>query len=196
MNYFSRIGNSMDRKRIEDGVREIIGGVGEDPARPGLQRTPARVRRAYEELLSGYEVDVKKLINGALYEIEHNDMVVVSEIEFYSLCEHHMLPFFGSAYIAYIPNGWVIGLSKIPRMVDVFAHRLQLQERMTSQIADCMMETIHPQGVAVVTSGQHLCSMMRGVKKNKTRLVSSCMRGVFEKDEEIQARFFNQIKLP
>jgi GTP cyclohydrolase I len=186
----------MDRKRIEDGVREIIGGVGEDPARPGLQRTPARVRRAYEEMLSGYEVDVKKLINGALYEIEHNDMVVVSEIEFYSLCEHHMLPFFGSAYIAYIPNGWVIGLSKIPRMVDVFTHRLQLQERMTGQIADCIMETIHPQGVAVVTSGQHLCSMMRGVKKNKIRLVSSCMRGVFEKDEELQARFFSQIRLP
>lgn len=111
----------MDRKRIEDGVRVIIGGVGEDPARPGLQRTPARVRWTYEELLSGYDVDVKKLINDALYEIEHNDMVVVSEIELYSLCEHHMLPFFGSAYIACIPGGWVIGLSKIPRMVDVLS---------------------------------------------------------------------------
>ena len=186
----------MDRKRIEDGVREIICGVGEDPKRPGLKRTPARVRRAYEELLSGYEVDFNKLINGARYEIEHNDMVVASEIEFYSLCEHHMLPFFGSAYIAYIPDGKVIGLSKIPRIVDVFAHRLQLQERMTSQIADCLMETIHPQGVAVITSAQHMCSMMRGVKKNKTRLVSSCLRGVFEKDKETQARFFSQIRLP
>jgi GTP cyclohydrolase I len=186
----------MDRDRIEEAVKDIIIGVGEDPARPGLVKTPARVRRAYEELLSGYGMDAKKVIDGALYEVEHNDMVVVSEIEFYSLCEHHMLPFFGYAYIAYIPDGKVIGLSKIPRLVDVFAHRLQLQERMTGQIADCILETIAPQGVAVVTSGQHLCSMMRGVKKGKTRLLSICLRGVFENNQLLQQRFFSQIKLP
>jgi len=189
-------GTKMDRVRIEEAVRDIIVGVGEDPGRPGLMKTPARVRRAYEELLSGYGIDVKKVVNGALYEVEHNDMVVVSDSEFYSLCEHHMLPFFGYAYIAYIPDGKVIGLSKIPRLVDAFAHRLQLQERMTSQIAECIMEAISPQGVAVVTSGQHLCSMMRGVKKSTTRLVASCFRGVFEKNEPLQQRFFSQIKLP
>ena len=123
-------------------------------------------------------------------------MVVVGDIEFYSLCEHHMLPFFGYAYIAYIPDGNVIGLSKIPRLVDVFAHRLQLQERMTSQIAESIMEAIAPQGVAVITSWQHMCSMMRGVKKSKTRLVSSCLRGVFENNEALQQRFFSQIRLP
>jgi GTP cyclohydrolase I len=186
----------MDRKRIEDGVREILEGVGEDPSRQGLQRTPARVRRAYEELLSGYEMDVSKLVNGALYDVAQNDMVVISDIEFYSLCEHHMLPFFGSAFIAYIPNGKVIGLSKIPRIVDVFARRLQIQERLTSQVADCLMDAIEPQGVAVVTSAQHLCSMMRGVMKTKPRLVSSCMRGVFADNEFHQQRFFNQIRLP
>ena len=189
-------GTKMDRVRIEEAVRDIIVGVGEDPGRPGLMKTPARVRRAYEELLSGYGIDVKKVVNGALYEVEHNDMVVVSDIEFYSLCEHHMLPFFGYAYIAYIPDGKVIGLSKIPRLVDAFAHRLQLQERMTSQIAECIMEAISPQGVAVVTSGQHLCSMMRGVKKSTTRLIASCFQGVFEKNESLQQRFFGQIKLP
>ena len=186
----------MDRDKIEKAVRDIIIGVGEDPGRPGLVRTPGRVRRAYEELLSGYEIDPKKVVDGALYEVESNDMVVISDIEFYSLCEHHMLPFFGYAYIAYIPDGKVIGLSKIPRLVDSFAHRLQIQERMTCQIAECILETITPQGVAVVTSGQHLCSMMRGVKKSKTRLVSSCLRGVFENDQALQQRFFNQIRLP
>jgi GTP cyclohydrolase IA len=186
----------MDRDRIEKAVKDILIGVGEDPERPGLVKTPGRVRRAYEELLSGYGTDPRKVVNGALYEVEHNDMVVVSDVEFYSLCEHHMLPFFGLAYIAYIPDGKVIGLSKIPRLVDVFAHRLQLQERMTSQIADCIQETIAPQGVAVVTSGQHLCSMMRGVKKSETRLVSNCLRGVFENNEALQQRFFSQIRLP
>ena len=186
----------MDRDRIERAVKDIIIGVGEDPGRPGLVKTPGRVRRAYEELLSGYGMDVKKVVNGALYEVKNNDMVVVGDIEFYSLCEHHMLPFFGYAYIAYIPDGKVIGLSKIPRLVDVFAHRLQLQERMTSQIAESIFETIAPQGVAVVTSGQHLCSMMRGVKKSKTRLVASCLRGVFENNEALQQRFFSQIRLP
>ncbi len=186
----------MDRNRIEGAVKDILIGVGEDPGRQGLVRTPVRVRRAYEELLSGYGTDPGSILNGALYEVDHNDMVVVSDIEFFSLCEHHMLPFFGYAYIAYIPDGKVIGLSKIPRLVDVFAHRLQLQERMTNQIADCLQETIAPQGVAVVTSGQHLCSMMRGVKKNEMRLVSSCMRGAFENNVSLQQRFFNQIRLP
>jgi len=186
----------MDRDRIEKAVKEIIIGVGEDPGRQGLVKTPGRVRRAYEELLSGYGFDAKKLINGALYEVEKNDMVVVADIEFYSLCEHHMLPFFGMAYIAYVPDGKVIGLSKIPRLVDVFAHRLQIQERMTSQIAESIMEAIAPQGVAVVISGQHMCSMMRGVKKSTTRLVSSCLRGVFENNEPLQQRFFSQIRLP
>jgi GTP cyclohydrolase IA len=186
----------MDREKIEKAVKDIIIGIGEDPGRQGLVKTPARVRHAYEELLSGYGIDVKKVLNGALYEIDNNDMVVVADIEFYSLCEHHMLPFFGYAYIAYIPDGKVIGLSKIPRLVDVFAHRLQLQERMTSQIAECIMETIAPQGVAVVTSGQHLCSMMRGVKKSEARLVSSCLRGVFENNGPMQQRFFSQIHLP
>jgi GTP cyclohydrolase IA len=192
----SKESRRMDRDRIEQAVKDIIIGVGEDPGRPGLVKTPGRVRRAYEELLSGYGTDPRKVVNGALYEVEHDDMVVVSDVEFYSLCEHHMLPFFGFAYIAYVPNGKVIGLSKIPRLVEVFAHRLQLQERMTSQIADCILETIAPQGVAVVTSGQHLCSMMRGVKKSETRLVSSCLRGVFENNEALQQRFFSQIRLP
>jgi GTP cyclohydrolase I len=186
----------MDRDSIEEAVKNILIGVGEDPERPGLVRTPGRVRRSYEEILSGYGMDPKKVVNGALYEVEHNDMVVVPDIEFYSLCEHHMLPFFGYAFIAYIPDGKVIGLSKIPRLVDVFAHRLQIQERMTSQIAECILEVIAPQGVAVITSGQHLCSMMRGVKKSKTRLVSTCLRGVFEKDETLLHHFFSQIRLP
>lgn len=191
-----KIGNAMDRDKIENAVRDIIVGVGEDPERSGLQKTPVRVRRAYEELLAGYTVDEKKLINGAIYEVDHDDMVVISDIEFYSLCEHHMLPFFGSAYIAYIPDGKVIGLSKIPRLVDMFAHRLQLQERMTSQIADCLMDAISARGVAVVTSGQHLCTMMRGVRKKNPRLVSICLRGVFEKNVELQQRFLGQIHLP
>lgn len=167
--------------------------IGEDPERQGLQRTPERVARMYDELTAGYHTDPVKLINDALFDVEYNEMVVVKDIEFYSLCEHHMLPFLGKAHVAYIPEGKVIGLSKIPRIVDLFARRLQVQERMTQQIAEFIDQVLHPQGVAVVIEGAHMCSMMRGVKKANASMVTSALLGTFKSDQKTRAEFMNHI---
>ena len=181
-------------KQVEIAVRAILEGVGEDPERDGLKNTPARVARMYEELLQGYHTDPITLINGALFEVDYDEMVVVKDIEYYSLCEHHLVPFYGVAHVAYIPHGKVIGLSKLPRIVDMFARRLQVQERMTQQIADFVEEALHPQGVAVVVEGAHLCSMMRGVKKANARMVTSAVLGRFKSDARTRSEFFEHIR--
>jgi len=180
--------------QVEIAVRSILEGVGEDPDRDGLKNTPARVARMYEELLQGYHTDPIALINGALFEVDYDEMVVVKDIEYYSLCEHHLVPFYGMAHVAYIPRGKVIGLSKLPRIVDMFARRLQVQERMTRQIADFVNEALHPQGVAVVVEGAHLCSMMRGVKKANARMVTSAVLGRFKSDARTRSEFFEHIR--
>jgi GTP cyclohydrolase I len=183
-------------EQVEIAVRAILEGVGEDPERDGLRDTPARVARMYEELLQGYHTDPIALINGALFEVDYDEMVVVKDIEYYSLCEHHLVPFYGMAHVAYIPHGKVIGLSKLPRIVDMFARRLQVQERMTQQIADFVEEALHPQGVAVVVEGAHLCSMMRGVKKANARMVTSAVLGRFKSDARTRSEFFEHIRKP
>jgi len=180
--------------QVKAAVRSILESVGEDPDRDGLKNTPARVARMYDELLQGYHTDPIALINGALFEVDYDEMVVVKDIEYYSLCEHHLVPFFGVAHVAYIPRGKVIGLSKLPRIVDMFARRLQVQERMTRQIADFVQEALHPQGVAVVVEGAHLCSMMRGVKKANARMVTSAVLGRFKSDARTRSEFFEHIR--
>lgn len=186
----------MQKTAIEAAVREILAQVGEDPEREGLRDTPHRVSKMYAELLAGYHVDPAALINGALFEVPYDEMIVVRDIEFYSLCEHHMLPFVGHADVAYIPKGRVLGLSKIPRIVDMFARRLQIQERMTSQIADFLMEVLQPLGVAVVLEASHLCAMMRGVKKAEALMVTSAMRGIFRRNATTRAEFMAHIQRP
>jgi GTP cyclohydrolase I len=176
---------------LHSAVREILTQIGEDPNREGLLKTPDRVARMYEEITAGYHVDPERLINGALFDVEYKDLVVVKGIEFYSMCEHHMLPFFGWVQVAYIPDGKIIGLSKIPRIVDMFARRFQVQERMTGQIAEFLNETLHPLGVAVLVEGQHLCAMMRGVKKSQARMTTRAMLGVFESDVALRAEFMS-----
>lgn len=170
-------------REIAEAVRTILLNVGEDPMRQGLLKTPERVARAYDELLAGYHVDPVAMINGACFDADYHEMVVVKDIEFFSLCEHHILPFFGKVHVAYIPNGKVLGLSKIPRIVEMYARRLQLQERMTQEIANFLNDLLHPRGVAVIVSGQHMCSMMRGVRKVNARMVTQAMLGDFENKE-------------
>lgn len=184
----------IDKKKIIDSVSKILSAIGEDPEREGLIRTPHRVANAYEEILSGYTTVPSKLINGALFTVDYDEMVVVKDIEFYSLCEHHMLPFFGHAHVAYLPRHKVIGLSKIPRIVDMFAHRLQVQERMTQQIANFIQESINPLGVGVVIEGQHLCMMMRGIKKEQASMTTSAMLGGFRTRLETRMEFLNMIQ--
>ncbi len=186
-------GPGIDQDTVQDSVYEIIKAFGENPEREGLQRTPERVARMYEELLAGYRTDPIAMVNDALFEVEYDEMVIVRDIEFYSLCEHHMLPFIGRAHVAYIPRGKVIGLSKIPRIVDMFARRLQVQERMTRQVADFVNELIHPQGVAVVMEALHLCSMMRGVRKHDARMTTSTMLGVFRTGLATRMEFLDNI---
>lgn len=180
-----------------DAVRKIIfdllAAVGEDPEREGLKNTPDRVARMYTELLSGYTMNPEQIINGALFHINYDEMVLVRDIEFYSLCEHHLLPFIGRAHVAYLPAGKVIGLSKIPRIVDMYARRLQVQERMTRQIADLIQTTLEPQGVAVVVEGMHLCSMMRGVRKHDARMTTSAMHGAFRANLATRQEFLDNI---
>ncbi|MBC8098710.1 MAG: GTP cyclohydrolase I FolE [Armatimonadetes bacterium] len=183
----------IDRKQIEGATSQILHAIGEDPDRDGLKRTPERVAKAYEELLSGYRIDPVKLINGAIFDVEYDEMVVVRAIDYASLCEHHMLPFLGKAHVAYIPNKKVIGLSKIPRIVDMFARRLQVQERMTRQIADFINEVLEPQGVAVVLDGVHMCSMIRGVKKHDSGMTTSAMIGEFRRNPATRAEFMEHI---
>lgn len=185
--------SDIDTASIEQSVREMLIAFGEDPNREGLLNTPKRVARMYPELLSGYKTDVEKLLNKAIFNVTYDDMVIVRDIEFFSLCEHHMLPFMGRAHVAYIPKGQVIGLSKIPRIVDMFARRLQVQEQMTRQIADFIMQLLKPQGVAVVVEGLHLCAMMRGVKKHDARMTTSTMLGTFRTRVATRQEFLDHL---
>ena len=174
-------------------IFDLLKAVGEDPDREGLKNTPDRVARMYTELLSGYSEEPARIINNALFHVNYDEMVLVRDIEFYSLCEHHMLPFLGRVHVAYIPAGIVIGLSKIPRIVDMYARRLQIQEQMTRQIADFVQETLQPQGVAVVVEAIHLCSMMRGVKKHDARMTTSAMHGSFRANLATRQEFLENI---
>lgn len=179
---------------LEPLVAELIEGLGEDVTREGLIKTPHRVERSLKFLTSGYEASLHEVLNGALFDAEGSEMVVVKDIEFYSLCEHHMLPFFGKAHIAYIPNRTILGLSKFARVVDVFARRMQVQERMTSQIADALVEALDPVGVAVVTEASHLCMMMRGVEKKGSSTRTSAMRGAFRDDARTRQEFLDALR--
>ncbi len=183
----------IDEARIRAAVADMLTAVGEDIHRDGLQRTPDRVARMYGELLAGYRTDPVALVNDALFEVNYDEMVIVRDIEFYSLCEHHMLPFVGRAHVAYIPKGRVLGLSKIPRIVDMFARRLQVQERLTRQIADFLNELLHPMGVAVVLEAFHMCAMIRGVKKHDARMVTSTMLGAFRNNPATRNEFLANI---
>jgi GTP cyclohydrolase I len=185
--------SEIDQETIHNAVAQVLKAIGEDPEREGLRRTPDRVARMYVELLDGYRLDPLALVNGALFDVMYDEMVLVRDIEFYSLCEHHMLPFFGRAHVAYLPKGRVLGLSKIPRLVDLFAHRLQVQERMTRQIAEFLEELLHPAGVAVVVEGLHLCTAMRGVKKQDARMTTSAMLGYFRKNIATRQEFLENI---
>jgi GTP cyclohydrolase I len=187
------LSSDIDHQGIENAVRQILQSVGEDPEREGLRNTPNRIARAYDELLAGYRMDPIQLINEALFDVEYDDMVLVRDIEFFSLCEHHMLPFMGRAHIAYIPKGKVIGLSKIPRIVDMFSRRLQVQERMTRQMADFLCSTLNPLGAGVVVEALHLCSMMRGVKKHDARMTTSTMVGSFRTNPSTRQEFLGSI---
>ena len=179
--------------KIEEAVKCILSEIGEDPKREGLKNTPDRVKRLYKEITNGYNEDPKDIINGAIYNIDYDEMVIVKDIEFYSLCEHHMLPFFGKVQVAYIPKKKVIGLSKIPRIVEVYARRLQVQERMTVQIANFLNDTLKPKGVAVVVNGYHLCMAMRGIRKSDANMLTSSMLGAFRNDERTRAEFLSLI---
>ena len=181
---------------IEAAVRQILLEVGEDPDRAGLRETPDRMHRMYHELTAGYHVDPERLINHAIFEEGYSEMVVVKDIPFYSLCEHHLLPFFGSAHVAYVPEGRVIGLSKIPRVVEMYARRLQVQERMTQQVADFLMERLAPKGVGVVLEATHLCAAMRGVRKPGTVMTTAAVLGLFRRNDKTRAEFFAHIGRP
>jgi GTP cyclohydrolase IA len=183
----------LEKPSLEAAVRTLLAEIGEDPAREGLIATPERVRRMYDELTSGYHVDPDALINGACFSVDYDEMVVVRDIEFFSLCEHHLLPFIGRAHVGYLPRGRVVGLSKIPRIVDMYAQRLQVQERLTMQIADFLMEKLEPKGVACVIEATHLCTMMRGVKKQEATMVTSSMTGTFRRDARTRAEFMGLI---
>ena len=184
----------IDKEKIIEQVAAMLSAIGEDPQREGLLRTPERVANAYEEILGGYTTDPTSLINGALFTVDYDEMVVVKDIEYFSLCEHHMLPFFGRAHVAYLPRKKVLGLSKIPRIVDMFAHRLQVQERMTQQIAQFIQDAIHPLGVGVVIEGQHLCSMMRGIKKEQASMTTSAMLGGFRNNLAPRMEFLHMLR--
>jgi GTP cyclohydrolase I len=175
-------------------MREILTALGEDPSREGLRSTPMRSEKALRFLTSGYTADIKRIVNGAIFEEKCDEMVVVKDIEFFSLCEHHLLPFEGRAHVAYIPKNKIIGLSKIPRLVDVFARRLQVQERMTQQIAQCLQEVLDPAGVAVITEARHFCMMMRGVQKQCSSTTSSAMLGVFRQHRETRDEFLSHVR--
>jgi len=196
--YDDELGNTLpvhgfDLEAIQQAAAQILQAVGEDPQREGLRNTPQRIARMYTELLGGYTIDPQALVNDALYDITYDEMVIVRDIEFYSMCEHHMLPFMGRAHVAYLPNGKVIGLSKIPRVVDMFARRLQVQERMTRQIADFLNQTLKPKGIAVVVEALHLCMTMRGVKKHHARMTTSAVHGAFRSNLATRQEFLDNI---
>jgi GTP cyclohydrolase I len=175
-------------------MESVIRQLGEDPTRDGLVRTPIRIEKALRYLTSGYAADPQKIVNGALFDVDYDEVVIVRDIEFFSMCEHHMLPFFGKVHVAYIPNGRVIGLSKIPRLIEVFSRRLQIQERLTTQIAETIQKVIEPQGVGVVIEARHLCMMMRGVEKQHSAAVTSSMLGCFRNEEETRSEFLSLIR--
>ena len=185
-----------NEEQFEQAVQTMMRYVGEDPAREGLLKTPQRVRKAYEFMYGGYKQDPKQILSSALFTTSNDEMVLVRDIEFYSTCEHHLLPIIGRVHVAYIPDGKVVGLSKIPRVVDVFARRMQIQEHLTEQIADAIMDTIAPKGVAVVIQARHMCMEMRGVEKINSTTTSSALRGLFKKDEKTRAEFFSLINSP
>jgi len=178
----------------EELYRELLVRIGEDPNRDGLLRTPERMEKSMQFLTRGYTMDATEVLHKALFDVDYDEMVIVKDIEFFSMCEHHLLPFFGKAHIAYVPNGKVIGLSKIPRIVDVFARRLQVQERLTQQVAEAIEEAIHPQGVGVVMEAQHLCMMMRGVEKQSSVTVTSSLRGVFKTQLQTRNEFLSLVR--
>jgi GTP cyclohydrolase I len=185
--------NGIENELVEEAVTKLLRAIREDPAREGLKFTPKRVARMYSELFNGYRIDSNAMINDALFNISYDEMVLVRDIEFYSMCEHHILPFMGRVHVAYIPDGKVLGLSKIPRIVDMYARRLQVQERMTRQIADFLRDLLKPQGVAVVVEAVHLCSMMRGVKKHDARMTTSAMHGAFRANLATRQEFLDNI---
>ena len=180
---------------MQNAVRTIISCIGEDPEREGLIATPERVQRMYGELCAGYQMDLNTVVNGAVFEEACDSMVMVRNISFYSMCEHHMLPFYGKVHVAYISDGKIIGLSKIPRIVEMYARRLQVQERMTQQICDAIENVLHPKGIAILTSGVHMCSVMRGVKKESAELITTRFTGVFKEKKELVDEFYQQINL-
>jgi GTP cyclohydrolase IA len=184
----------LDNNKLQKIISELIETIGEDPKREGLLNTPKRVARAYEFLTAGYNTKIETVMNSAIFNEKYNEMVLVKNIDFYSLCEHHMLPFYGKVHVAYIPDGKIVGLSKIPRIVDVFARRLQVQERMTQQIAETLLEYLNPQGVAVVSEAYHMCMMMRGVEKQNSSATASAMLGVFREDVRTRTEFLTLIK--
>jgi GTP cyclohydrolase IA len=183
-----------DRDALTRNVRAILAGVGEDPGREGLRQTPERVAKALETLTQGYTQDPDKLLNNALFTVSYDEMVLVKDIDVFSLCEHHLLPFFGRAHVAYIPDGKVVGLSKIPRLVDMYARRLQVQERLTVQVAEAIEEKVKPRGVGVVIEAMHFCMIMRGVEKQNSVAVTSCMLGAFRDQRETRQEFLSLIK--
>src|SRR5665213_3934846 len=187
---------SLEAASTQDLYRELLRRMGEDPERDGLLRTPERMEKSMAFLTRGYTMDINHVLHEALFDVDYDEMVIVKDIEFFSQCEHHLLPFFGKAHIAYVPNGKVIGLSKIPRLVDVFARRLQVQERLTRQIGDAITEAIHPQGVAVILEAQHLCMMMRGVEKQHSSTVTSAMLGVFKEQVQTRNEFLSLVRRP
>ena len=180
-------------KAIAPQIREVIEALGEDPTREGLARTPERVEKALRFLTSGYTADIGKIVNGAIYEVKYDEMVIVKDIEFFSMCEHHMLPFFGKVHVAYIARNKVIGLSKLPRIIDAFARRLQIQERLTQEVAQCIQDLLDPLGVGVIAEAQHFCMMMRGVEKQHSGTVTSAMLGAFRKNKETRDEFLSLI---
>ena len=190
------VGRHRGNGKVEAAVREILEEIGEAPDRPGLTGTPERVHRMYTELTAGYHVDPDRLLNGAIYDVGYSEMVVVKDIPFYSLCEHHLLPFFGQAAVAYIPRGRVVGLSKIPRIVEMFARRLQVQERLTQEVAEFLQDRLAPQGVGVVLEATHLCAVMRGVRKPGTVMTTSSVLGLFRTRDRTRAEFFAHLERP
>ncbi len=188
--------SSTEAVSIKPHVRAIIESMGEDPDRPGLQRTPERVEKAYRWMTRGYEMSVADVVGGGVFEESHENMILVRDIELYSMCEHHMLPFFGRAHVAYIPKGRIIGLSKLPRIVEMFSRRLQVQERLTDQVADAVMEVLEPAGVGVVIEASHLCMMMRGVEKQNSTTVTSALRGIFKDDARTREEFLRLVHGP
>ena len=183
----------MDLEKVQNIVSDLLSEIGEDPKRDGLLNTPKRVAKAYEFFTSGYKKKIEEVLNNAVFDVKYDEMVLVKNIDFYSLCEHHMLPFYGKVHVAYIPDGKVLGLSKIPRIVEVFSRRLQVQERMTQQIADTIEEHLRPQGVAVVSEARHMCMMMRGVEKQNSSATASAVHGIFKEDPRTRSEFLNLI---